>query len=284
MSSWADTVRVFLYAPKEDKVYANSVRPHRLGEIMIHIEREGAVSVLRIEHGNVQAMDLDLMTAFSETLDELRSLRPGAVILTGTGSTFSAGVDLPRLLEGGTDYVKKFVPALCSAVQKLFAFPRPVIAAVNGHAIAGGCILVCASDYRIMAEGAARLGVPELLVGVAFPPIVLEVLRFALPNQRLQELVYLGQTYAAAKALSLGLVDEIVKAESMLDRAKQVADRFASAPMPAFESCKRQLRQPFIERATRFEAEDSARILEQWCSPETHAIIRAYIEKTLRKK
>src|SRR5262247_2739820 len=163
---------------------------------MIHIEREGAVSVLRIEHGKVQAMDLELMTAFSETLDELRSSKPGAVIITGTGTAFSAGVDLPRVLDGGVDYVKKFIPSLCDGVQKLFTFPRPVIAAVNGHAIAGGCILVCACDYRIMAEGSARLGVPELLVGVAFPPIVLEVLRFALPNEHIQKLVYLGQTYA----------------------------------------------------------------------------------------
>src|SRR5215475_13662054 len=115
---------------------------------MIHIEREGAVCVLRIEHGKVQAMDLELMS----------------------------------LLEGGPDYVKKFVPALCYSVQKLFTFPRPVIAAVNGHAIAGGCIFVCACDYRIMAEGSARFGVPELLVGVPFPPIVLEVLRFILTN------------------------------------------------------------------------------------------------------
>jgi enoyl-CoA hydratase len=72
-------------------------------------------------------MDLELMTALGETLDELRALRPGAVILTGTGSAFSAGVDLPRLLEGGPDYVKKFIPALCDGIQKLFAFPRPVM-------------------------------------------------------------------------------------------------------------------------------------------------------------
>ena len=101
---------------------------------MIHIERDGDVIVLRIEHGKVQAMDLELMIAFSGILDELRSLTPGAVILTGSGSAFSAGVDLLRLLEGGPDYVKKFIPALCDSVQKLFTFPRPVIAAVNGHA------------------------------------------------------------------------------------------------------------------------------------------------------
>lgn len=224
------------------------------------------------------------MNAFSETLDELRSVKPGAVILTGTGSAFSAGVDLPRLLDGGPDYVNKFIAALCDSVQKLFTFPRPVIAAVNGHAIAGGCIFVCACDYRIMIEGDARLGVPELLVGVPFPPIVLEVLRFALPAEQIQELVYLGQTYTADKALGLGLLDEVVKAESMLERAKEVAHRLASVPMPAFESCKRQLRQPFIERAARFDAEDGERILQQWCSQETHAIVRAYVEKTIRKK
>src|SRR5262249_42252347 len=71
-----------------------SRRLHRPGVIMIHIEREGAVSVIRMEHGKVQAMDLELMTAFNETLDELRSIKPGAVIITGTGNAFSAGVDL----------------------------------------------------------------------------------------------------------------------------------------------------------------------------------------------
>jgi enoyl-CoA hydratase len=251
---------------------------------VIHIEHEGAITVLRLEHGKVQAMDLELMTALGSTLDELRSVRPGAVILTGTGSTFSAGVDLPRVLEGGSEYAKKFIPALCDGVQKLFGFPRPVIAAVNGHAIAGGAVLACACDYRMLAAGSARLGLPELLVGVPFPPIVLEVLRFAIPAGHLQEVVYLGQTYTGEKALSLGLVDEIVKAESLLERAKEVAGRLASAPMPAFESGKRQLREPYIERAERFDAEEGARIMDQWCSPETHAVIHAYVEKTIRKK
>jgi enoyl-CoA hydratase/carnithine racemase len=128
------------------------------------------------------------------------------------------------------------------------------------------------------------LGVPELLAGVALSPIVLEVLLSALPNEHLQELVYLGQTYAAEKALSLGLLDEIVKAESLLERAKQVADRLASAPMlghsrPANVNSD----QPFIEQAARFNGEQGVRIPEQWCSPETRAIVRAYLEKTIRK-
>src|SRR6516165_5529517 len=105
-----------------------------------------------------------------------------------------------------------------------------------------------------MTEGSARLGVSELLVGVAFPPIVLEVLRFAIPNEHLEELVYLGQTYAAEKALSLGLLDEIVKAESLLEQQRKW-DGLATAPMSAFEPCKRQLCQPFIEQAVPFNGE-----------------------------
>src|SRR5262249_33578250 len=104
------------------------------------------------------------------------------------------------------------------------------------------------------------------------------------PAEHIEELVYLGQTYTPEKAFEFGLLDELVKAESMLERAKEVAGRLASVPMAAFEACKRQLRQPFIERAARFELEDGPGILQQWCSPETHAIIRTYVEKTIQKK
>ena len=74
-------------------------------------------------------------------------------MLTGTGTVFSAGVDLRRLTEGGRDYVQAFLPLLGDAFFKTFTFPKPLIAAVNGHAIAGGCILACACDYRIMSAG-----------------------------------------------------------------------------------------------------------------------------------
>src|SRR5262249_16205419 len=144
---------------------------------MIHKETFNDLVVLRLEHGKVSALDLDLLVTFRECLIELRGSRCRGVVLTGTGSSFSAGVDWRRVLEGGGEYLKKFVAALDAALQELFEFPRPVIAAVNGHAIAGGCIVVCACDYRIMADGNGRIGVTELLVGVPFPATPLEILR-----------------------------------------------------------------------------------------------------------
>ncbi|MGZ5434199.1 MAG: enoyl-CoA hydratase/isomerase family protein, partial [Thermoanaerobaculia bacterium] len=122
-----------------------------------------------------------------------------AVILTGTGSIFSAGVDLFRVVDGGSDYVARFFPALARFVLDLFAFPKPFVVAANGHAIAGGCIFTLCADYRLMAAGTARIGVPELLVGVPFPASVLEVIRYAVPPQHLQMLVYSGRTVVPKK-------------------------------------------------------------------------------------
>src|SRR5215468_11136285 len=127
-------------------------------------ERDGILT-LRLAHGKASALDVELLDALLRELEgAAEDVR--ALILTGTGSIFSAGVDLFRLVREGADYVRLFLPLLCRFLRTLFTFPRPVVAAANGHAIAGGCILVLAADVRLMAEGAGRVGVPELLVGV----------------------------------------------------------------------------------------------------------------------
>src|SRR6266576_3946717 len=107
---------------------------------------------------------------------------------------FSAGVDLLRLVDGGADYVRNFLPAVCRTFEALFSLLAPVVAAIHGHAIAGGCVIACATDYRMMAREPGRIGVPELLVGVPFPVVPLEIMRFAAPRQYLQALAYRGLT------------------------------------------------------------------------------------------
>ena len=113
-------------------------------------------------------------------------------MLTGTAGIFSAGVDLFKLVKGGPDYVAHFLPSLDYMLEALFMFPAPVVAAVNGHAIAGGCILACACNRRLMTTGAARIGVPELKVGVPFPPLVVEIMRAAVAPPYFNELMYVA--------------------------------------------------------------------------------------------
>ena len=144
---------------------------------------------MRLAHGKVSAIDLELLECVVDRLDQIEESSARAIVLAGTGSSFSAGVDLFRVLDGGPDYLNRFLPALSRALVRLFTFPRPVVAAINGHAIAGGCILASACDYRLMALGKGKIGVPELVVGVPFPMIALEILRDLVPDRRFQEVV-----------------------------------------------------------------------------------------------
>ena len=195
---------------------------------MIHREDRDGIAVLRIEHGKANTLDMESCNAVVEAFDHAGDAR--AVVLTGAGRIFSAGVDLFRVLEGGERYIEAFVPAMCRAFERVFVHPAPVVAAANGHAIAGGCLLVAAADQRLMAQGAARIGIPELQVGVPFPPIALEIMRSATPPQHFRTIVYRAGTHEPAAALALGLIDEVVEPEALLDRALATAERLASVP------------------------------------------------------
>lgn len=250
---------------------------------MIHREQRGEVTVLRMEHGKVNVMDVELCEAVAAAFDALAGARVRAVVITGTGSSFSAGVDLVRVLDGGRAYLERFLPALTDALLKVFAFPRPVVAAINGHAIAGGCILACACDQRIMAAGPGRIGVPELLVGVPLPAVAMEVLRFAVPRPHLAQLTYSGKTVKSEEGLPLGLIDEMVSADQLLDHACQAATRLAAIPGKAFEITKRELRGPYLKRLDAVRKTSDAETLETWSTPETLETIRSYVSRTFKK-
>jgi enoyl-CoA hydratase len=234
------------------------------------------ILTLRLSHGKASALDLELCNALREALAEARNDQAvRAIILTGSGSIFSAGVDLPRLLDAGPDYAAHFLPALDAVIRTLFEMPKPVVAAVNGHAIAGGAIMAFACDWRLMSGG--RIGVPELLVGVPFPPIAFEVVRFAIPQQHLQTMVYAGRTVEVAEAKSIGIIDEVVTTDALVARANEIAAQLAAIPAESFRLTKQMMRAPF-----RNVREDIA-VAEVWSDPQIHEGIRAYLAKTIRK-
>lgn len=250
---------------------------------MIERTDQGNVAILRLAHGKASALDIEFLGAMQQRLAEVAASDARAVVITGTGSIFSAGVDLFRLTNEGAPYVARFFPAMVDAFTDLFLFPRPVIAAVNGHAIAGGAILTAASDYRVMTSGKATIGVPELVVGVPFPALALEIVRFGVPPQYVQDMIYSGRTLQAETALARGIVDELAAPESLLDRALAVANDLAKRPRDAFRLTKQQLRQPYVERAKTFASADRD-ALEVWSAAETHRHIREYLDRTVGRK
>jgi len=249
---------------------------------MIERSQDEGILTLRLAHGKASALDVELLDGLQQELEGMAA-DVRAVILTGTGSIFSAGVDLFRLTREGPDYVSRFLAALPRFVRTLFAFPRPVVVAANGHAIAGGCIIVLAADVRLMAEGTGKIGLPELLVGVPFPAAALEVVRFALPPDRAQSLIYTGRTLPPRDALAAGLVDEVVAPSELLTRAQEIARQFAQIPPQTFRLTKQSLRAEALERIDRTSEACDQAALEVWSAAQTHAHIREYLRRTVRK-
>lgn len=251
---------------------------------MISRELDGSTLILRLEHPGANALDVELLQALLDALRDAAVSEASALVITGRGSAFSAGLDLFRIVAGGAAYLERLLPLLNEVFLALFRFPRPVVAAVNGHAIAGGCVLVCCCDHRVIAEGGARIGVPELYVGVPFPTAALEILRHAVGGHRVASLVCGGQTWAAADALRCGLVDEIAPADTVVARALERARRLASLSPAVFATAKRQLRQPALARIEQQAPLDDADIVSMWQTPETLAAIERYVEHVLRNK
>jgi enoyl-CoA hydratase len=247
---------------------------------MIEQHESDGIVTLTLEHGKAAALDVELLEALQGELAAASEAR--AVILTGSGSIFSAGVDLFRMTDGGAEYVRRFFPLLRDTIRQLFAMPMPVVAAANGHAIAGGAIFVYASDIRLMAAGKGRIGTPELLVGLPFPVAALEIVRFAVPHDRLQHLIYSGRTLLPDEALAAGVIDEVVEPDALLARANEVAAQLAAVPRESFRLTKAELRAPALE-AMRFGDVNDAQALAVWSDPAIHQHIREYLARTVRK-
>ena len=250
---------------------------------MIALESVEGVALLRMQHGRANALDVELCEALTARFAELRGDDAEAIVLTGTGAIFSAGADLKRTSAEGADYVRAFLPALHKLYEEIYFHPKPVVAAINGHAVAAGAILACCADRRIMGHEAGRIGVTELLVGVPFPALAFEVLRASVPAEYLAEFAYSGATYMTDDALECGWVDEIAEPEELLEDAVAVAKELAAISPAAFAETKSQIRAPVAERyRSTGEATDAA-VTDLWCADDTLARLRGYVARHLTK-
>jgi enoyl-CoA hydratase len=239
---------------------------------MLVVEQRADVTLARLSHGKVNVLDLELVRAIAATMREV----PGdaAVVITGDGPAFSAGVDLQRIVDGGPSYVREFLPALSAAFMAIFDHPGPVVAAVNGHAIAGGCVIAAACDRRLMSQG--RIGLSELSVGVPFPAAAMEIMRYA-TGPEAGRLVLTAPLLDAAQALATGLVHEIREPDSLLDAAANRARAMARIPPGVFSFSKRQLQGQARDRIAARSGDDEA-VLAMWSSDRTRDAITGYLD------
>jgi len=250
---------------------------------MIDTKIKGGIALVTLAYGKVNALDTEFCEALAARFAELRTSDAQAVVLTGQGKAFSAGVQLIKLSEGGESYIRGFLPALHELYETVFFHPKPVVAAINGHAIAGGAVLACCADRRIMVHGTGRIGVTELLVGLPFPSLAFEAVRHTIPARYLPEVLYSGTTYEPDAALERGWIDEIAEPDKLQEHAIAVAQELAALSPAAFAHTKAQLRQPVAEHYARSGRATDKAAADIWCAPASLAYIRAYVARTLKK-
>jgi enoyl-CoA hydratase/carnithine racemase len=236
----------------------------------VSTELVDGVSIVRFDHPPVNALDLDLLDDIIVTMRGL----DGPVVLTGGGGCFSAGADLPAVVAGGAEYTDRYMTSLSAAFLAVFDHPAPVVAAINGHAIAGGCVFAMAADIRLMSAG--TIGLTELAVGAMFPMSALEICRYAMGASVNQATLGAG-TVDVAAAAALGWVDEVVTADELIPRATASARELAEYAPAAYAMTKQQLHRP-ARAAIDAGGETDEAVRASWMSSETHARMTAYMK------
>lgn len=238
---------------------------------------DGGVAVLTLNRAPVNALSPGFLDQFGTVLDRLEADDTVRAIVLASGlKVYSAGLDLKAAQNFDLDEQNDIVRALNDDFLKLFAFPKPVIAAVNGAAIAGGLFFVLGSDYRLSAPR-AQFGLAEVRVGVHFPVGPMEIARDTLDPNMLRRLMLTGQPVAAETALQAGMIDEIVADDDLMNAACAKAAEMAQIPPNSYGLVKAQIRAETINRISEAIANGANAPEGGWYNEETKPAMQRMI-------
>lgn len=218
-----------------------------MSERPIRVSRQDEITVVTLDRPPAHALDPSLLSAGAEVIDELLADPPGAVVLTGSGAFFSGGADLRVVPELAPADQAELTRTFNRMFSGWYQFPRPVIAAVNGHAVAGGLVLALCADYRVVGR-AGRFGLTEVKVGIPFPSVAMAIVQGELVPPVVRRLVFRAELFDSATAMQLDLFDEQVDDDQVLDRAMALAHEFAALPRATYEIVKKRLRIDALDR------------------------------------
>lgn len=209
---------------------------------------------------------------------DLAAAGSAPILLSGAGNVFSAGLDLEEVATLDAAGARRLLDALEGIVESLYLHPAPTVALVNGHAIAGGCVLALCCDHRVAApDPRARIGLNEVAAGLAFPPKTLAMIRARLGGPRAESVILGARLYDPASAREAGLVDEVA------DDARTVAlarlEALSRHPREAYARAKKALRGESLGLGDAERAAFEREILPRWCSEETRAAARRLLGK-----
>lgn len=238
----------------------------------VRLSADDGIATVVLNRPKVNALNESVIEELGKCFQELASDSAiKSVILTGEGSFFSFGFDIPEFLSYPKDSFRNFLVNFTDLLSCVFLFPKPVMAALNGHAVAGGCLLAAACDYRLMVSGKAKIALNELTFGATFFASGVQILKFLIGGRNAESVLYSGAMYSAEEARDLGLVHEVASKENFNESARKIARSFAAKDGRAFQSMKMLLRKQTAEEIKKTETDSIAEFVDIWYSENTRS-------------
>ena len=244
----------------------------------VGVERQGRLAILRLSKARGNAIDEPMVEELARAAAEVAKdvdVR-GVLLASAHPKLFCPGLDLVALSSYDRGSMERFMMAFAVAVWALYGLPKPVVAAVGGAAVAGGCILALTADHRVLRRG-APIGLNEVKVGVPLPWSVTRLLRATVHAPALGRIALLGRNFTDTEAVDLGLADEVIEAEGFEAACLARLEEFADKDPLALATTKAWLRESVLVEMMTHEAERVQGFLDGWFSPGTQERIRATV-------
>jgi len=209
-----------------------------MAEVAVRYELEDALAFVQIDDGKANVFTHGVLESLEAALARAER-EAAALLLAGRPGRFSGGFDL-GVMRSGPDAARALVARGAELMLRVFEFPKPVVVACTGHAIAMGALLVMSGDLRLGARGDFRIGLNEVQIGMALPGFVVEMARYRIGRRHYDRAVSQAELYAPDAAVEAGYLDRAVEPAELLDQARSEAARLAKLPAPAFTATKRR--------------------------------------------
>jgi len=203
----------------------------------VTLKTEGDISIIQIDDGKVNVFSPDMIQNFNDILDQVPTDK-GAMLIAGREGMFSAGFDL-KVMMSSPENAAAMVKSGFELLMRVFTFPRPVVAACSGHAIALGAFLLCSCDHRIGCKGDFKIGANELRNNMIVPTPILELAKFRLIKSHKQRALLNAEMYSIEDAVAPGYLDEVADQDKLFDLAMAKAKDLATLAHPQYLQTKK---------------------------------------------
>lgn len=205
--------------------------------MLANIKTDENVSIITLDDGKANVFSPTMISEFNLLLDQV-PINKGSLLIHGRPGMFSAGFDL-KVMMSGSEPAVQMVQSGFTMLKRVFSFPRPVVAACSGHAIALGAFLLCSSDHRIGAKGEYKVGANELRNNMIVPTPLLEIAKFKLNKSHKQRAILNAEMYSIEDAVEPGYLDEVVDADKVFETALAKAKDLAVLAHPQYNETKK---------------------------------------------